>query len=198
MTRKTIKSSKPSGGRAIGLGKRISKSLSAQLLCGALGSLLAAITAFFLVLALGNSLLDHTIYGEPFAKRMADKEFSKLQEFVDTEKITEDNIQYLNVWSNRNHFLSLIIYKGEKCLYTSSVWYQLDDDSEVQPLTFDPSYESPEAEYHLTLSSGNTVQAFLYYYAGDSFYTVLTILSAAAAFIIFSGCFITLVHHKLA
>lgn len=51
---------------------------------------------------------------------------------------------------------------------------------------------------HLTLNSGNTVQAFLYYDAGDSFYIVLTVLSAAAAFVVFSGCFITMVHRKLA
>lgn len=198
MTRKTIKSSRLSGERGIGLDKKISSSLSAQLLCGALGSLLAAIAAFFLVLALGNSLLDHTVYGEPFARRMADREFSKLQDFVTTEKITEDNIQYLNVWNNQNHLLSLIIYRGKQCLYASAARYQLDDDSEIQPLTFDPSYESAEAEYHLTLNSGNTVQAFLYYDAGDSFYIVLTVLSAAAAFVVFSGCFITMVHRKLA
>lgn len=198
MIHKITRSSRLFGERGIGLDKKISQSLSAQLLCGALGSLLAAIVAFFLVLALGNSLLDHTVYGETFANRMTDKEFSKLQNFVNTEKITEENIQYLNVWNNRNRFLSLIVYKGKNCIYTSPAGYNQDDDSEVQPLTLDPSYESPEAEYHLTLSNGDMVQAFLYYYAGDSFYIVLTILSAAAAFVIFSGCFITMVHHKLA
>lgn len=168
------------------------------MLCGALVSLLAAIAAFSLALALGNSLLDHTVYGEPFAKRMADKEFSELQDFVNAEKITEGNIQCLNAWSNRNDLLSLIVYKGDSCLYASLARYQADDGSQMEPLALAPSYESPQAEYHLTLSDGETVQAFLYYYAGDSFYIVLTFLSAAVAFAVFSGCFIAMVHHKLA
>ena len=177
--------------------RKVSRSLSAQLLCGALVSLLATIAAFSLALALGNPLFDHAVCGESFDKRMADREFSELQDFVNAEKITEGNIQRLNAWSNRNDLLSLIAYKGDSCFYASLARYQPDDGSQMEPLALAPSYEGPQAEYHLTLSDGEAVQAFLSYYAGDSFCIFLTFLSAAGAFAVFSGCFIAMVQASL-
>ena len=87
MTRKTAASFRPSGERGTGLGKKISDSLSAQLLCGVVISILAAVLTFFAMLHLGNALLDSTVYGQPFEEKMASLQFDGLQEYV-----TEENV----------------------------------------------------------------------------------------------------------
>ena len=51
-------------------------SLSVQLLAGVLLSLFIAVLAFGLFFSLGNALLDHTVYGESFSEKMADRQFS--------------------------------------------------------------------------------------------------------------------------
>ena len=65
--------------------KKISESLSAKLLCGVIVSLLAAAAVFVLTLVPGVLLLDHTVYGEPFAQKMADVQFSVLKDYVSDE-----------------------------------------------------------------------------------------------------------------
>lgn len=197
MTRRTAISYRLSGERGIGLGKRISRSLSAQLLCGALLSLTVAALALGLTLALGSVCLDHTVYGQPFARKMADKEFSKLEDYVAEEQISRSSIQKLNLWCNRTNVLSLTIYQGNERIYASTTRYYVDIQDEELIFDPNPEEEDPDAAYALTLSDGTVVQAYLYYYAGDGFYICLTVLAAAVAFLTFSVCFIALVHHKL-
>ena len=74
------------------MGKKIKGSLSLQLLCGVLASLTAAAAAFALILALGNFLLDKTVYGQTFARRRADGQFEDLQDYVDREEISSTQI----------------------------------------------------------------------------------------------------------
>lgn len=52
------------------------RSLSVQLLAGVLLSLFIAMLAFGLFYALGNALLDHTVYGESFSEKWPTDSFS--------------------------------------------------------------------------------------------------------------------------
>lgn len=174
------------------MSKKISGSLSAQLLCGVLAALLAALAAFGIAFGLGNALLDRTVYGQPFARKMADKQFSELQEYATEEQITQETIHRLNVWCRQDRKLDLVLYNGSRLIFASS-------RTEKMPDTKDWAIEdeNPESQYALTLSDGTSVTAFLYYYAGDAFYFGITALAALIAFFVFSLCFITLVHRKL-
>ena len=71
-------------------------SLSVQLLAGVLLSLFIAILAFGLFFALGNAMLDHTVYGESFAEKMSDRQFQQMQRYVERERITTDRLSRLN------------------------------------------------------------------------------------------------------
>lgn len=178
------------------MGKKIRSSLSAQLLCGALGSILAAAAVFFGMLTLGNVLLDHTVYGRPFVKQMTDIQFSRLQDYVLEEEISRENLQRLDVWHNRGRRVYLSIYQEGENIYTSSFRNHIRGAAPAaQP---ELSEEDPEYEYPLLLSDDQTVQAFLYYYAGDAFYFGLLALSVVSAFLTFCFCFVLLVHRKLA
>ena len=193
MTRKTAASFRPSGERGTGLGKKISDSLSAQLLCGVVISILAAVLTFFAMLHLGNALLNSTVYGQPFEKKMASLQFDGLQEYVTEENITQDTIQQLNVWCHQGRRVYLTIYKDGDRLFASDIpsHSPVKSDGDLKD-------EDPDSEFALTLSDGTDVQAFLYYFASIRYHSVMVAVSYLSAFLAFSVCFIILVHRKLA
>ena len=193
MTRKTAASFRPSGERGTGLGKKISDSLSAQLLCGVVISILAAVLTFFAMLHLGNALLDSTVYGQPFEKKMASLQFDGLQEYVTEENITQDTIQQLNIWCHQGRRVYLTVYKDGDRLFASDVPSHAPVNSDSNRKD-----EDPDSEFALTLSDGTDVQAFLYYFASIRYHSVMVAVSYLSAFLAFSVCFIILVHRKLA
>lgn len=169
------------------------RSLSAQLFFGVQLSLLAAVITFISFFSLGNHLLDRTIYGEPFMGKMADRYFSSLQDYVNQEKLTEKNLTHLHVWCSRGDKVYLTIYTDGRLLYESPFTYGRTPDQEE----YEPIFEDTAQEYSLTLSDGAVVQAFLYYYAGDAYFYWVIVVSGLISFLVFSMCFIALVHRKL-
>lgn len=173
------------------MSKRVSRSLSAQLFCGVLLSLLAAAAVFFLCFALGTKVLDRTVYSEAFMDSMVDRQFESLQTYVTRERVTAKNLHRLNLWCSQGDQVALTIYRNGAVLYDSSV------SEDPAPEDYDPAWESPDREYALTLGDGTETRAFLYYYAEDILYYWAAILSGLIAFGAFSLCFIAFVHRKL-
>lgn len=182
------------GGRGIVLNKQVSKNLRLQLLCAVLISLVSGLTVFGIVFLLGNTLLDQTVYGHSFAKKMAKQQFLKLQNYVKEENISLDNLQRLNVWCSRGEKVYLTIYKDGIVIFESRTGEQNDS---LNTQEFDSSIEDPEDEYILTLQGNINVQAFLYYYAGDIFYFGMIVMSGLLAFVVFSLCFVMLINRKV-
>lgn len=175
------------------MSKRISGSLSAQLLGGVLLSLLAAASVFFLCFALSTQVLDRTVYSEAFMNKMVDQQFQSLQSYVTREQVTAKNLHRLNLWCSQGDQVALTIYQNDAVLYDSSV----SEEEEPALEEFDPAWESPDREYALVLGDGTETRAFLYYYAEDILYYWAAILSGLISFAVFSLCFIAFVHRKL-
>lgn len=182
------------GGRGIVLNKQISGSLRLQLLCAVLISLVSGLVTFGIVFLLGNTLLDQTVYGHSFAKRMAKQQFLKLQNYVKEENVSLNNLQRLNVWCSRGEKVYLTIYKDGILVFESHIGKQNDS---LNTKEYEPSIEDPEYEYILTLEDNITVQAFLYYYAGDIFYFGMIVISGLLAFVVFCLCFVMLINRKV-
>lgn len=194
MIRRHATQSVPSGGRGTELNKfSPSRSLSAQLFAGVLLSLIIAVLAFAIFFGIGNLVLDHTVYGEAFSDKMADRQFRQLQNYVTDEKINTDRIYRLNAWCSRGNGVYLTIYKEGELIYESSVV----KDQTVDPDDFDPAVEDAEREYSLRFADGTQAQAFLYYFASDAFFLWMIVVSSLLAFAVFSGCFVSFVHKKL-
>ena len=173
--------------------KTPSRSLSIQLLLGVLLSLFIAVLAFAVFFALGNGLLDHTVYGESFSDTMSDRQFEQLQSYVTREGITSERLSRLNAWCSRGKGVYLTVYQDGVLIYESPV----AKDQALDPDGFDPAAENGEREYALRFSDGVTAQAFLYYFASDAFYFWMIGVSGLLAFAVFSLCFVSLVHRKL-
>lgn len=172
------------------MSKYIAKSLSAQLFCGVLLSLLAAAVTFVPCLLLGRFVLSRTVYTQSFSERMSDRKFYDLKSYVEREEITTKNLHRLNPWCRRGGKVDLWIYEGDTLLYDSPLPISSLRDPEV----FDPNEEQ---SYPLTLSDGTAVRVFLRYYAGDAYYYWTVVASGFFSFGTFSLCFITFVHRKL-
>ena len=168
-------------------------SLSVQLLFGALLSLLAAALSFTLFFAIGNTLLDHTVYGEAFSDKMSDRWFLQLQNYVAHENITTEKLHRLNAWCSRGNGTYLTVYRDGALIYESPVV----KEQQLDPEGFDPTSENREREYTLRFSDGVEAQAFLYYFASDAFYFWMLLVSGLLSFAVFSLCFVSMVHRKL-
>lgn len=183
------------GERGIKLSKHISKSLQRQLFLTTLVSLTVAIIVFSVSFFVGNKLLDKTVYGHSFAKAVAEQQFSKLQNYVEQEEITLNNLQRLNTWVNRGEKVYLSIYNEDEIVYDSML--SANNHSQLNTDKFDPDMEDPNSEYTLTLYDGLKVRTFLYYYAGDAFYFWMTVVSGMFAIITFLVCFVLFISKKI-
>lgn len=185
-----------SGERGTELSKRVSHSLGLQLFCAVLISFAVALSVFGIVFLLGNSLLDRTVYGSAYAESMADLQFGLLQEYIDEEEISLDNLQRLNPWCSRGDKVYLTIYHEGILVYESPLSGSAKNDLNTHE--YDQDEEDPDSKYMLTLNDGVRVRAFLYYYAGDAFYFWMTLISGLLSFAAFSVCFVLLVGRKVA
>lgn len=200
MIRRTVIRSRPSGERGIALSKWISRNLSAQLFCCVLISLLVAGLSFAVSSSIGIQILNHTVYGDAFLERIADKQFDHLQEFVTEEDVTLDNLTpLLHTWFRRSvgRKLYLVLYQNDHILFDSSAPISTDGIPNLNAEQFDIALEDPDYGHDLVLSDGTVVQAYLYYYSGNIYYAWSTLFSFGVAFAVFSVCFISFVHRKL-
>lgn len=189
MTRRIAAPSARSGEGGTALSKR--HSLSVQLFCDVLRSLLAAAAAFALCFALGTIVLNHTVYGDAFLERLTDRKFAALVEYVAEQQVTSENLRPLDIWSRQSGHVYLVLYDDNGLLYDSYAGTETDADE------YSPAQEDPDCEYALTLSDGTPVRAFLYCYAGSAYYYWVLVLSGLAGFLVFSLCFVAFVHRKM-
>lgn len=169
------------------------RSLSTQLFGGVLLSMLAAAVAFLLFFTFGNFLLDHTVYGGSFASRMEDRTFERLQAYVIQEEITPKKLRRLNAWSASRDNVYLALYLDNRLVFESATDPKQDGEADE----FTPELEDEDQRYAIALADGTEAEVFIYYFADEAFYVWMSAVSGALAFVVFSMCFITLVHRKL-
>ncbi len=177
------------------MNKRIKKSLRLQLFFAAIISVVLAAVTFGLAFLIGNTLLDRTVYADSFSEMMAEKQFYKLKEFVETENIDLDNIDRLNDWCRRGKRIYIVLYSDNTLVYEFPASGNIKvSNSSIRP---DPEKEDLKDAMELTLSDGKTLKCYIYYYVGSSFYLGMTVIAGLLAFATFSTCFIVFVNKKV-
>lgn len=165
-----------------------------QLFCAVLLSLLIGTITFSIGLVFGNTFLDKTVYSSSFTGKMSDKHFLNLQSYVESEGISADNIDRLDIWFRRGHKVYLTLYQGDELIYESPLAGEAKKELNGE---LSPELESSDSEYTLTLSDGDTLRAFLYYYASEGFYFWMVILFGIIAFLAFSLSFTMMINRKI-
>ena len=180
------------------MNKKRERSLSAQLFCGVLLSLLAGVLVFMGMLTASSQLLEHTVYGRSFTVRVAAQKFDDLQNYVLENQIGCSDLNRITAWSSRWNKLYLVLYQDDTLLYESPTTGTLGAMMSLDASQIVADAEYADQEHTLMLSDGVTVSAFLDYYAGDIFYFAAATVSGLLAFFAFSLCFVLMVHRKLA
>lgn len=170
---------------------RQSRGLSIELFGAVLLSMLAAAVAFALFFTVGNDLLDHTVYGNDIADRMEKRTFVRLQTFVNREDITPQKLRRLSAWSASQDNIYLAFYLNGALAFESVAGEASDSDD------YSPEMENSEQRYALTLVDGTEAEVYIYYFPDEAFYIWICAVSGLLAFVVFSLCFIALVHRKL-
>ncbi len=124
-------------------------------------------------------------------RKMNDKKIVSLKDYIDERSVTKKNINQLNVWCSRGEHVYLTLYVDDKLIYESADVVNWEEDR------YRLETEDSLSEYPLILSDGVSARAFLYYYSGDAYYYWSIVISSILAFVVFSLCFISFVHHKL-
>ncbi len=177
------------------MSKLVSSSLKLQLFFAVLVSLATAALIFGITIFAGNALLDRTVYGQAFARKMAERQISSLQDYIYESSISLENLQRLNAWFSRGKKIYLTVYMDDTIIYESP--FSGQTRGALDPQKFDPDMEDSSNEFVLTFQGGVEARAFLYYYAGGIYYFWLTALAWLAAFISFSLSFVMLINRKL-
>ena len=171
----------------------ISRSLSLQLLAGVLFSLLISLLSFGAFFALGNALLDYTIYTRSFFDKMSDRQFKKLQEYVTAENINADSLQQLNAWQSSHDSIYLAIYIDDALIFESknagSVF--APPEGEAGPP------QDGVRDYTLVFGDGTRARTLFYYLPSDAFFYWMTVISFVLAYSVLSLCLVLLIHTKL-
>ena len=164
-----------------------------QLLAAVLLSMFIAAAAFASFFTLGNYLLDHTVYGQGFAAVMADKAFVQLEDYVRQEEISAQKLRRLNAWCSTHDSFYLAVYLDNKLAFETPI----KGNEDTGQADYDPQFDNEDQRYVLILSDGTITEAFIYYFADEAFFIWMSSVSGLLAFIVFSICFISLVHRKL-
>ena len=73
----------------------------------------------------------------------------------------------------------------------------INQEQDSDPEEYDPDMENTDQRYELTLADGASAEVFIYYFADEAFLVWMSVVSGVLAFIVFSLCFIALIHRKL-
>ena len=177
------------------MSKKIAENLKLQMFGTVLISILVGLVIFGISFPLGNLLLNNTVYSDSFSDKMSDQKFSQLQDYVQEEEISLDNLRQLDSWFSRRNKVYLRIYHQDVAIYESPFYGKARTELNIQK--YELSQEDPDRSYALTLNDATAVRAFVYYYGGEAFFFWMTVIAGLLAFIAFSICFVVLINRKV-
>lgn len=85
-----------------------------------LGALLAALT--YGVIAIATGLIVDVYYTSEKSKDARREKYAiELQEYADEEEISSEDSEKLSTWSSNNRYVYMLVYKGDKLIFTSDM-----------------------------------------------------------------------------
>ncbi len=159
--------------------------LALELLLSTVFSLLVGVLAANGVSGLAYDYLNRKLTREGYYERRVEESLQSLQKFIDQNQVTEDNVELLYVWVQKQRDVYAVFYKDVDSLFNS---YQTDDrDTWYQDVSY----------YDVELADGTPIKAELECYMGMKYYYGVD----AASIVIGISCFVVLllllIHRKI-
>ncbi len=155
--------------------------LALELLLATVLSLLIGVLAANGVASLAYDYLNRKLTREGYYERRGEESLQSLQRFIDQNQVTEENVELLYIWVQKQRDIYAVFYKDVDSLFSP---YQ---EQEQEEITY----------YDVELADGTPIKAELECYMGMKYYYGVD----AASIVVGISCFVVLllllIHRKI-
>ncbi len=171
--------------------KKKRRRLTLELIMMTLISLIAGVLAAQVLEDIG---LRHTlkkIEDDDYYNRQTEDCLDRLQEFIQENQVTEENIELLASWAQKEKNIFVVFYRDVDALFSSNMIPAEDEEAEI------PLNGSGFPYYDVTLSDGIVIKAELECYINNQMFYMIDIAGYTAGGMIFVFLLFLMIHRKI-
>ncbi len=172
-----------------GKGKKRRRRLTLELICMTVGSLAAGVVAANLMDWAATGYLLDRFYTEEYYEQMVSDSLDRLQEFIEDYQVTEDSIELLAVWAQKEPSVYAVFYRDVEALFNS---YLFDRETGDENEALDQF-----VYYDLTLADGTPIKVELECSLDMRYFDMINIAKYVLGAGVFLLCLFVLIHHKI-
>ena len=162
--------------------------LALELLMTTVFALLVGVLVANGIAGLAYNYLDKKLTQEGYYERRVEESLESLQRFIDQNQVTEENVELLYIWAQRQRDVYAMFYKDVDSLFDP---YRVADPDAPENWDQESSY------YDLKLADGRPIKAELVCYMGMEYYYSVDAASILVGVVCFVVVLLFLIHRKI-
>ncbi len=171
--------------------KKRRRRLTLELIMMTLISLIAGVLAAQFLEDVGLHYMLDKIEDEDYYEFQTRDCLNRLQDFIQEKQVTEDNIELLVSWAQKEKNVYVVFYQDVDALFSSNMLPIADEDAEI------PLNGSGLPYYDVTLTDGTLIKAELECYMDPQMFYIIDIAGYMAGGMVFIILLFLLIHRKI-
>lgn len=171
--------------------KKRRRRLTLELIMMTLISLIAGVLTARLLEDAGLRYMLEKIEDEDYYEHQTLDCLDRLKDFIQTNQVTEDNIELLASWAQKEKNVYVVFYQDVDALFSSNMILEEDSEAEI------PLNGRGLPYYDVTLADGTVIKAELECYMDPQMFYVVDIAGYTAGGIVFIILLFLLIHRKI-
>ena len=171
--------------------KKRRRRLTLELIRMTLISLIAGVLAAQFLEDVGLRYMLDKIEDEDYYELQTRDCLNRLQDFIQEKQVTEDNIELLVSWAQKEKNVYVVFYQDVDALFSSNMLPIADEDAEI------PLNGSGLPYYDVTLTDGTLIKAELECYMDPQMFYIIDIAGYMAGGMVFIILLFLLIHRKI-
>lgn len=172
--------------------KKRRRKLTLELVLMTVISLIAGVFVAQLVEDIGLQLMMQKIGSDDYYERQTQDCLERLSDFITSNQVTEENIELLASWAQKEQNVYVVFYRDVEALFTSNTIFFTENEDAAIPLNGSglPYYDVP-------LFDGTVIKAELDCYMDPNLFYLVDIASYMIGGIVFVMLLFLLIHQKI-
>lgn len=171
--------------------KKRRRRLTLELVMMTLVSLIAGVLAAQLLEDIGLHHMLEKTENDDYLEHQTQDCLDRLQDFIQENQVTEDNIELLASWAQKEKNVYVVFYQDVDALFSSNMILDVEEDAEI------PLNGRGFPYYDVTLADGTVIKAELECYMDPQMFYLLDIAGYMAGGMIFIILLFLLIHRKI-
>lgn len=171
--------------------KKRRRKLTLELILMTLASLIAGVLMAHLMEDIGLQLMLKKIGSEDYAEQQVEDCLNRLQDFIQTNEVTAQNIELLASWAQTEKNVYVVFYRDIEALFDSNMAYLEDETADIPMNGMGLPY------YDVVLFDGSVIKAELDCYMDPRLFYLVDIVSFTIGGIAFVMLLFLLIHQKI-